>query len=757
MRHLLPFLLLTAAFGQTTTITDTIRTPFGGLFSGTVTVTLNGPGQAQPLYSGNVTLSGWSQTVNVAAGAFTLTLYANDQITPNGTSYTATFAPASGTGWKETWVVATGATTIRAVRATTVPVPAVKFGLAQLDRGGANVGQGLVWGGSSWGPSSLLVDPTTTSGDLIYRGPSSLLRLGAGAPGQVLTVSGGAPAWTTLTTSGSVTNVSVVSANGVSGTVANPTTTPAIALSLGAITPTSVAATGTVSGSNLSGTNTGDQTNITGNAGTATALAANGTNCAAGSFPLGVDASGNAESCTAAVTASTGLSDSAALVRNNQANTYTAGSKQTFASNATTAGAAFGGGITADPSSVSAGDFWYRADLGTFGFRNATAVDALVAGGRALTTPGSVPFVTAAGVLGQSGNLFWDNANVRLGIGRNNPSTVLHVEAANPAFTLTRTGISNLTIANGGSGVWSYTANGGQGFSFGITGGAEWARLAPTTGNLLLGTTTDDGTNRLQVAGNIRLAAAGSREILMRDTNGSVEMQLLADTASLNIGVKNVTNLWAINSSGTNTLYNATPTTGTTSLVVRAGAGQTGNLTTWQNSGGSAIASISSGGDILARIHTWANGTEGTCDATLRGQVVMVQGGAGVADRLRLCRKDATDTYLWAPVDNNVALQVVSSGPTATVTNQVRRVYVDPATVIASLTLTLPAAPLDADQVQVFFGGTIANQAAVVTTLTISPNSGQAISQYSAPANAFGGDMVTYEYRAAAARWYRIQ
>lgn len=46
-----------------------------------------------------------------------------------------------------------------------------------------------------------------------------------------------------------------------------------VATTLGAITPTSVAASGTVTGSNLSGTNTGDQTSITGNAGTATALA----------------------------------------------------------------------------------------------------------------------------------------------------------------------------------------------------------------------------------------------------------------------------------------------------------------------------------------------------------------------------------------------------------------------------------------------------------------------------------------------------
>lgn len=60
--------------------------------------------------------------------------------------------------------------------------------------------------------------------------------------------------------SGSVTSVSVVSANGISGSVASPTTTPAITLTLGNITPTSILATGTISGSNLSGVNTGDQT-----------------------------------------------------------------------------------------------------------------------------------------------------------------------------------------------------------------------------------------------------------------------------------------------------------------------------------------------------------------------------------------------------------------------------------------------------------------------------------------------------------------
>jgi len=74
---------------------------------------------------------------------------------------------------------------------------------------------------------------------------------------------------------GTVTSVSVTTANGVSGTVTDPTTTPAISLTLGAITPSSVnsvtlsgSATPTLAvtgASAISGTNTGDQTiSITG-------------------------------------------------------------------------------------------------------------------------------------------------------------------------------------------------------------------------------------------------------------------------------------------------------------------------------------------------------------------------------------------------------------------------------------------------------------------------------------------------------------
>lgn len=111
---------------------------------------------------------------------------------------------------------------------------------------------------------------TSTTGVTVGSGANSTV--GPNVTVDVQTASGTQPGllaaadWTTFNNkgSGTVTSVSVTTANGVSGTVATATTTPAISLTLGAITPTSVAASGAISGSNFSGsssgTNTGDQT-----------------------------------------------------------------------------------------------------------------------------------------------------------------------------------------------------------------------------------------------------------------------------------------------------------------------------------------------------------------------------------------------------------------------------------------------------------------------------------------------------------------
>ena len=75
------------------------------------------------------------------------------------------------------------------------------------------------------------LDSSPTAGGVAYGTGPALAVSAAGTLGQVLTSAGaGTPTWAAAAT-GTVTTVSVVSANGLAGTVATATTTPAITLS----------------------------------------------------------------------------------------------------------------------------------------------------------------------------------------------------------------------------------------------------------------------------------------------------------------------------------------------------------------------------------------------------------------------------------------------------------------------------------------------------------------------------------------------
>lgn len=91
-----------------------------------------------------------------------------------------------------------------------------------------------------------------------------------------------ADTFTKRTITGTANQITVTNGSGASGD-------PTISLPVTITGLTSVSSTGFTGA-------------LTGNASTSTALAANGTNCTVGNYPLGVDASGNAESCTAAGT-----------------------------------------------------------------------------------------------------------------------------------------------------------------------------------------------------------------------------------------------------------------------------------------------------------------------------------------------------------------------------------------------------------------------------------------------------------------------
>ena len=124
---------------------------------------------------------------------------------------------------------------------------------------------------------------TVTSSKALQGTDASLLTSGtvSGTGVNLCTDSNGG-ATTTSCSNGTVTNLTITTANGVSGSVATSTTTPAITLTLGAITPTSVAATGALSGASLSATGaTPGGVSLTAGTGSIPSLAANSAGFAA--------------------------------------------------------------------------------------------------------------------------------------------------------------------------------------------------------------------------------------------------------------------------------------------------------------------------------------------------------------------------------------------------------------------------------------------------------------------------------------------
>jgi len=218
-------------------------------------------------------------------------------------------------------------------------------------------------------------------------------------------------------------------------------------------------------------------------------------------------------------------------------------------------------------------------------------------GGAGNIASGQVLYGTAAGVAGSEANLFWDAANDRLGINTASPTwalTVSNTFTANPFFI--NPGIGAGVVDTGTSLNSAYTF---------YVNSVERARFAAATGNLLLGTTTDDGSNRLQVAGSGSFSQVSTDTTLTiaRTTTNTSSVALVAGvntpilrfsgSSPFNIGDTSGNGFFYVATDGTVTVRNPIATTGATQLIVRAGAGQSStNLQTWQSAAGTALAAI---------------------------------------------------------------------------------------------------------------------------------------------------------------------
>lgn len=176
----------------------------------------------------------------VAASSSAPYLWQSNDITTAGTWTALPLLSDDGSAWSAydviladgAWLAAGFTYTIRSGAARDVLAPVYGYDPSpgylsdagylrgrRVDDTAPTNGQALVWSSASsrWVPGTASggsSSPTTTPGDLIYRGASVDQRLAIGTPGQVLRVSAGAPAWGTLAAS----DVGAVAAPGSAST-----------------------------------------------------------------------------------------------------------------------------------------------------------------------------------------------------------------------------------------------------------------------------------------------------------------------------------------------------------------------------------------------------------------------------------------------------------------------------------------------------------------------------------------------------------
>jgi hypothetical protein len=165
------------------------------------------------------------------------------------------------------------------------------------------------------------------------------------------------------------------------------------------------------------------------------------------------------------------------------------------------------------------------------------------------------------------------------------------------------------------------------------------------------------------------------------------------------------------------------------------------------------------------------NGTGLTSDANLiydGSQFKVAPGGTTLfqvrASKVIIGDRDAAinGTMLSVDIDHKASvftnaiaaptMQVETGGGDVTINNGVRGIYYDPATLVAAATITLPAAPVDGQEILIVFGGTITGSAAVVTAVTIAANSGQTINGHNT-GSAYSGYTYFVKYRTYNSSW----
>jgi len=259
----------------------------------------------------------------------------------------------------------------------------------------------------------------------------------------------------------------------------------------------------------------------------------------------------------------------------------------------------------------------------------------------------------------------------------------------------------------------------------------------------------DDGTpshyTRITNSGNNTLERVLS--INMNDANrtlslsGDLTVSATATVSGTNTGDQTITN----SSDATSHTVTLSASGGSVQIIegsgitlTTGGTASNATVTITSTAGGGNVSNSGTPADNQIAIWTGANNIEGTADFTNDGTTFTVN------DITKL-----TGGLAYTSVNT------ITGGTSSTVGNTITRVLFNPASVISSYTLTMPAAPTDGQVVIIETGDDIAAGSGVVTTLTVSPNAGHTIYGAITLTQLNGGDVAEYQFHAADNVWKR--
>jgi len=313
-----------------------------------------------------------------------------------------------------------------------------------------------------------------------------------------------------------------------------------------------------------------------------------------------------------------------------------------------------------------------------------------------------------------SSNLVWDNTNARLGIGNNSPAATLDILKSVNGDLVAK--IKNSNAGSSAAGYFNIENDAGSGLQFGI-----YSSTHGNYGNLLGGEPWFYSAQGL----HFMVDNTGKAFDVNTGTTGSTTTKLSIDGTGtkINIGSDATGDLPYRNSSG---------------YLARLGIGSNGNvlgiasgLPSWltPTGTGSPVFSASPALTSIPTAPTAAIGTNTT-------QIATMEAVYAAAGHLQTAISSGSPVTLGQVRDNMVTI--------------------DPSSLISSLTVTTPASPVDGDVFTIAAGGTIAVGSTVVTTFTLTANSGQTVyGTITSPL--LGGDVMRFQYDSLHTRWFRVK